>query len=53
VSSSTGLVPLHPSGLVPLAPFEDYLVYERLPAVVDATALINDSLRYLSPPLLP
>jgi hypothetical protein len=47
VSSSTGLVPLHPSGLVPLAPFEDYLVYERLPAVVDATALINDSLRYL------
>ena len=33
--------------VVPLVPFETFLIFERLPEVVDSTALINDCLRFL------
>jgi hypothetical protein len=40
-------LPIRPSGIVPFSPFENYVIYERVPAVVDASALIGDSLRFV------
>jgi PIN domain len=47
VSSSPDLVPLPPTRLLPDTPFDGWVSFGRVPAVVDASALINDCLRYV------
>ena len=47
MATSTALVPLHPTSIVPALPFEHGVVYERVPAITDASTLIGDCLRFV------
>jgi hypothetical protein len=47
MAASTALVPVHPTSLVPSGAFENWVVFERVPVVLDASTLIGDCLRFV------